>query len=79
MAETVAVDKTRKNMAYCYITVGEEKILWAEANLKTGEVKTFLPQEEIEAYQAKMMENVGRNMSRYIENHPESALWKKTN
>lgn len=63
----------------CYITIGEEKILWSEVDLKTGEVKIFITPEQAEEYEARIMENIGRNMSRYMENHPESALWGETN
>lgn len=44
-----------------------------------GTVAWHLPQEEGEKYKKKMMERVGRNMSDYINNHPEASLWGKTN
>ena len=71
-------EKKKKNMAYSYIEVGDEVIKYAEVDLTTGKTTFFLPLDEIDAYEKKMMDNVGRNMSRYIENHPESALWDKT-
>lgn len=71
-------EKKKMNMAYSYIEVGDEVIKYAEVDLTTGETTFFLPLDEIDAYEKKMMDNVGRNMSRYIENHPESALWEKT-
>lgn len=68
----------KKNMAYSYIEVGEKVIKYAEVDLSSGEVTFFLPLAEIDAYERRMMDNIGRNMSRYIENHPDSALWEKT-
>lgn len=79
MEVILVAGKKKTNMAYCYIKVGDENILWSEVNLKTGETKIYLSQEEADYYEQKMMENVGRNMSEYIMNHPESALWGKTN
>ena len=71
--------KKKDPMARCYIkTPSGETKLWSEVNLKTGETKIFLPQEEADFYEERIMNNIGRNMSRYIENHPESALWGKT-
>ena len=67
-----------KGKARCYIEIDGENVLQCEINLDTGEVKWYLPQEEVESQQKDMMENTGENMSRYIENHLESALWKKT-
>lgn len=69
----------KQYMARCYITLPNgEKKLWSEVNLKTGETKIFLPQEEADAYENRIMENIGGTMSPHIENHPESALWDKT-
>ena len=73
--------KTKKKdpMARCYMTLPNGEIkLWSEVNLKTGETKIFLPKEEAREYEEQIMKNIGENMSRYIENHPESALWGKT-
>ncbi len=71
--------KQKQYMAKCYITLGDKKILWSEVDLKTGETIIYLSSEEAEEYEKQMMKNVGENMSLYIANHPESALWGKTN
>ena len=62
----------------CYVEDGDNKILWSEYNFKTKETKIFLSPEEAEYYENKIMDNIGKGMSRYIQNHHESALWGKT-
>ncbi len=67
-----------KLTAKCYINVGDKKILWYEID-EDGNVTWYLSPKESEYYKRKMLDNIGKNMSRYIANHPDSALWGKTN
>lgn len=68
-----------KLKAQAFIKISDdESILWYEV-LEGGEVIFYLSEEESEMYRKKMMENVGKSMSQYLQNHPESALWGATN
>lgn len=46
-----------------------------EIDLETKEIKWFMPQAEWEVKKQKMMDNVGVQMSRYLQSHPEATLW----
>lgn len=70
-------EKNKSNIARCYIKVKNQKILWSEIDLKTGEAKIYLSDKEAEEYEKIIMNNIGSNMSRYVANHPESALWDR--
>lgn len=68
-----------KLKAQAFIKISEdETILWYEV-FEGGEVKFYLSEEESNYYRDLMMKNVGRNMSRYLENHPEASMWGATN
>lgn len=64
--------------AKCYINVGDKKVLWYEID-ENENVTWYLPPEESEYYKRKILDNIGENMSRYIADHPDSALWGQTN
>lgn len=68
--------KRKKLSARGYIDINGEKVLWWEIP-EGGKIKWFLPPEQTEAIKQAMLENIGRNMSRYAQAHPESALWNK--
>lgn len=66
-----------KMTAKAYININGENKLWYEVD-EDRNVTWYLPEEETKQIVDKAMENVGRHMSRYIQNHPESALWGST-
>jgi hypothetical protein len=63
-----------------YIPINGENVLWYKID-EDGKVTWYLPQDMTEAVKVKeqMLKNVGERMSNYINDHPESALWGKTN
>ncbi len=71
-------ENNKTHIARCYITVKNKKILWSEIDLNTGESTIYLSDKEAEEYEKQIMNNIGSNMSRYIANNPESALWDIT-
>lgn len=42
---------------------------------KDKNVKWVMPQAEFEKNKQKMMDNVGKRMSRYLQGHPEATMW----
>lgn len=68
----------KKLKGRAFININGEDVLWYEMD-EDGKVTWYLPKEVTDPLQDKMMESVGRSMSRYLINHPESALWGKTN
>ena len=66
-----------KMTAKAYLEINGEKVLWYEVD-EDRNVKWCLPKETSEPIKEKMLKNIGENMSRYIQNHPESALWEST-
>ena len=66
-----------KMTAKAYININGENKLWYEVD-EDRNVKWYLPPDITQKIVDKAMENVGKNMSRYIQNHPESALWGRT-
>lgn len=71
-------EKKKTNFSEGFRKINGKDIKFVEVDLTTGETTFFLPLDEIDAYEKKMMDNVGRNMSMHIANHPESALWDKS-
>lgn len=59
------------------IEIDGKKAVIAEGD-ENGNVTRYMSEEELRPYEDKIMENIGRCMSRYISAHPESALWDKT-
>ena len=66
-----------KMTAKAYIKINGENVLWYEVD-EDRNVTWYLPPEVTEPLKDKMLKNIGENMSRYIANHPESALWGST-
>ena len=61
-----------------YVEINGESVLWYEVD-SDGKVTWHLPKEESIKMKNMMLENIGRNMSDYINNHPEATLWGATN
>lgn len=61
-----------------FLTINGEKKLWYEID-REGNVTWYLPKKITEVHKKRMLDNIGEHMSRYIQNHPESALWGATN
>lgn len=70
--------KERKVIGRAYIPLNGVDTLWYEV-YDDGTGKTFLPKEVTDRFKEKMYERIGKMMSSYIADHPESALWGKTN
>lgn len=71
-------EKQEPYTARCYVKDDDNNILWSEYKFKTKGKKIFLSQKKAKYYENKIMDNIGKGMSRYIQNHHESALWGKT-
>ncbi len=67
-----------KLTSQAYINIDGEDVLWYEID-EDGKVTWYLPENESEILEQKMLDNISRNMSRYIMSHPDSTLWGKTN
>lgn len=63
-----------KMTAKVYINIDGENKLWYEID-ENKNVTWYLPEDISARIEEKMLKNIGDNMSRYIMNHPESALW----
>jgi hypothetical protein len=70
----------RANKLSCkaYIDIDGQKHLWYEVDID-GKVTWHLPKDISRQIKKRMLENIGRNMSDYINNHPEATLWGATN
>lgn len=66
--------KYSKMTAKAYININGENKLWYEIDADK-KVTWHLSQELSKQIIDKAMENVGESMSRYLQTHPESALW----
>lgn len=61
-----------------YVEINGETRLWYEVDAN-GNVTWHLPKDVTKNLVDKMLKNVGRNMSDYINIHPEATLWGATN
>jgi len=72
------VARAKELTSKVYIDKNGESVLWYEVNSE-GVVTWHLSEEETEEIKNRMLENIGRDMSDYINNHPEATLWGATN
>ena len=63
--------KPQKFIVKCYVN-GKPV---CEIDMETKEIKRFMPQEEWIKHKKKMLDNVGIQMSRYLQGHPEATMW----
>lgn len=68
--------REQKLRAEVYIKINGEDKLWYEIS-EDGKVIWHLPQNIKE--KQLILQNISRNMSKYLMCHPESALWGATN
>lgn len=61
-----------------YIEIDGVTQLWYEVD-SSGNVTWHLPKDISKQIKQRALENIGRNMSDYINNHPEATLWGATN
>lgn len=61
-----------------YIEIEGKTKLWYEVDMD-GNVTWHLPKDISKQIKHRMLDNIGRNMSDYISNHPEATLWGVTN
>lgn len=61
-----------------YIEIDGKTELWYEVD-SNGKVIWYLPKDISEQIKKRALDNIGRNMSDYINNHPEATLWGATN
>lgn len=67
----------KKMTAKAYINIDGKNVLWYEID-EDGNTTWYLPEEKTEKFKQKMLDNIGRSMSNYIMNHPESAMWESS-
>ena len=70
--------KAKELTCTAYVEIDGETKLWYEVDV-SGNVTWHLPKDVTKNLVDKMLDNVGKRMSDYINNHPEATLWGYTN
>ena len=69
--------KRQKLKARVFVELNGESVLWYELD-EEGAVTWRLPKEVGGEIKAKMLKNIGGNMSRYMLTHKDCSLWEAT-